>query len=40
MMMPVRAAARVLGTLRAHCDRLEIEIKEIDADLEEAKGMV
>lgn len=33
-------ASRVLGTLRAHCDRLELEIRELDADLEEAKAMV
>uniref|UniRef100_A0A7S1DFM4 Uncharacterized protein n=1 Tax=Hemiselmis andersenii TaxID=464988 RepID=A0A7S1DFM4_HEMAN len=33
-------AARVLGTLRAHCDRLECELKELDADVEEAKAMV
>jgi hypothetical protein len=33
-------ASRVLGTLRAHCDRLEIELKELDADIEEAKMMV
>ena len=34
------AAARVLGTLRAHCDRLECELRELDADVEEAKAMV
>lgn len=33
-------ASRVLGTLRAHCDRLELELRELDADLEEAKAMV
>mmetsp|Transcript_14545 Transcript_14545/g.29080 ORF Transcript_14545/g.29080 Transcript_14545/m.29080 type:complete len:133 (-) Transcript_14545:133-531(-) len=33
-------ASRVLGTLRAHCDRLEMELSEIDADLEEATAMV
>ena len=33
-------ASRVLGTLRAHCDRLEIELKELDADIEVAKMMV
>ena len=25
-------ASRVLGTLRAHCDRLELELRELDAD--------
>ena len=33
-------ASRVLGTLRAHCDRLELELRELDADVEEAKAMV
>ena len=33
-------ASRVLGTLRAHCDRLELELRELDADIEEAKAMV
>mmetsp|Transcript_48088 Transcript_48088/g.70480 ORF Transcript_48088/g.70480 Transcript_48088/m.70480 type:complete len:136 (+) Transcript_48088:37-444(+) len=33
-------ASRVLGTLRAHCDRLELELRELDADLEEAKAML
>jgi hypothetical protein len=33
-------ASRVLGTLRAHCDRLELELRELDADIEDAKAMV
>lgn len=33
-------ASRVLGTLRAHCDRLELELRELDNDIEEAKAMV
>jgi hypothetical protein len=34
------AAARVLATLRAHCDRLEVELRELDADVESARAMV
>jgi hypothetical protein len=40
LFVQIMDASRVLGTLRAHCDRLEIELKELDADIEEAKMMV
>ncbi|KAJ1489755.1 hypothetical protein T484DRAFT_1885386 [Baffinella frigidus] len=33
-------AARVLATLRAHCDRLELELRELDFDVEAARAMV
>jgi hypothetical protein len=36
----VLTAAVVIGTLKAHIDRLTVEIDEIDTDIEESQALV